>query len=156
MRWVFYQDQASEVWSVRSREGREGVTRGDHTFPGSHRPAVFVCNMNYYHTDSLTDWLTDWHQQHAEWCPLIGPDPSRYWALVGLNRERQEMPRKGSFGCLELCLYDKRELESATSWSFRWISDLECFTLTTTTTILLVAPVLQSVSSEARYSTVNI
>ena len=32
----------------------------------------------------------------------------------------------GGFGCLELCLYGIRELESATSWSSIGISSLEC------------------------------
>ena len=49
-----------------------------------------------------------------------------------------------SFGCLEVCLYGIRELVSATSRSFMWISDLE-------RTTLLHGPYLNLISDRTHF-----
>ena len=105
-----------------------------------------------------TDWSL-FSVLMAEWSTLIGRDPSRYCALIGIallcwhqglchnnthpylghfvpfsvllwhdkwlpcteriyyaikTQKRQEIPQKGSFGCLEVCLYGIIELASVT------------------------------------------
>ena len=49
--------------------------------------------------------------------------------------ERQEMPRKGGFGCLELCLYGIRELASVSDLEF---STQQCVRVTHLCELILV------------------